>query len=242
MAGSKSAWVEQLLRSAAASVNAQTSDLRQRLDRDSAKLSQAGTTAAGRTVRRFRIWERYLRTWARAFVRAYAESAGQLGAPDAFAPQQLRRLRSAVESHAEIGIRALKDSVDMDHAAAADGSPHPHPERYEHLLAKVMAVADIEIEALAAERELRLLKLAAESAPVPSQLKLDDSSTGRQARLQRFLVEHGVKETDVAKAANVDKADLSRWKTGKLSASSSMAQRIEEVLRGERPLKRPIGQ
>jgi hypothetical protein len=241
MAGTKSESVEQLLRSAKARANAQTSGARQQRDRDLTSLAQAAnTTAAGRAIHRFRIAETYLITWAREFVKAYAESAREFGPPDAFAPHHLRSVRSAIQSHTEIGIRAVKDSVNEDCARRADGSPHPIAARDESVLARVMAAADVEIEDLAAEGELRLRQLAAENVPVPAQIEPDDSPTGRQARLQKFLGDHpGVKQADIARAANVKEPDLTKWKYGKHPGSSSMSERIEEVLGGKLPLKRP---
>jgi hypothetical protein len=241
MAGTKSPSIERLLRSAAAHANAQTSDALRRRDRDLLSLIQASNTAAGRTVLRFRIWKRYLSTCARAFVRAYAASARGFGAPDAFTPQHLLVLRWAIRSRTQKGIRELKQSIDTDYATAADGSWPPIAARYASLLAAVMAAADVQIDPLAADYELRLGQSAAENVAVPAQLEPDDSPEGRQARFQKFLIDHPMKEAEVARAANVDKADLSRWKTGKLPASSSMAQRIEKVLRGELPSKRPGG-
>jgi hypothetical protein len=158
MARTKSASIEQFLRFAAARANAQTSDERLQRDRDLASLAQAAnTTAAKRATHRSRIWEGYLITWARAFVKAYAESSREFGAPDALSPHHLQSVRSAIQSHTQIGISALKHSVDEDYTRTADGSRRPIAARYASLLAKVMAEADVEIAPLAAEGELRLL-------------------------------------------------------------------------------------
>jgi hypothetical protein len=239
MAGTKSASIQQLLRSAAARANAQTSGALRRRDRDLANLIQAGTTSAGRAVLRMRIWERYLSIWAVEFVKAYAKSAGKFGPPDALAPLQLSSVRSATKSHTVIGIIEMRQSLEEDYARTADGSPRPAAARYvRSLLAKVMAAADVEINALADEGELRLGQSAAEGVPVTGQLELDDSPAGRQARLQKFLVDHpGVRQVDVAQAANVNEPEVTQWKKGNLRGSSSMTQRIEKVLRGEMPLK-----
>ena len=119
MAGTKSASVEQLLRWAETRANKRTRGARQQRDRDLASLAQAAnTTAAGRTVHRSRIWERYLTTWAREFVKAYAKFAKKFGPPDAFAQQHHHRLRSSIRSHTQKGIRTLKQSTDTDYAAA----------------------------------------------------------------------------------------------------------------------------
>jgi hypothetical protein len=114
----------------------------------------ANTTAAGRAEQRRRIWQRYLITWAREFVKAYAKFAKKFGPPDAFAQQHHHRLRSSIRSHTQKGIRTLKQSTDTDYATTADGSPRPTAARYASLLAKVMAEADVWIAPLAAEGEL----------------------------------------------------------------------------------------
>jgi hypothetical protein len=200
---------------AAARANAHTSGALQRRDRDLANLTQLANTAAGRAVQRFRIWEGYLSAWARACAKAYGKSARKFGGPEALAPQHLRRVRSAIRSRTQIGIRSLKQSIDTDYATTADGSPRPTAARYASLLAKVMEAADIEIAAIEAEADL-------------------DSFA---ARLQKFCLDHGVKQTDVAYTAKVSDGDLSKVKQNILPASSSPAERIEKVLSGEWQLK-----
>jgi hypothetical protein len=61
----------------------------------------------------------------------------------------------------------------------------------------------------------------------------------REARLQAFLREHDVSIAAICRAANVHKADMQRWRHGKLSQRSMMSQRVEKVLSGTTPLAPP---
>ena len=58
----------------------------------------------------------------------------------------------------------------------------------------------------------------------------------REARLQAFLRNTDVSVAAVCRAANVHKADMQRWRHGKLTQHSLMSQRIEKVLSGITPL------
>jgi hypothetical protein len=147
MAGTKPVSVNQLIRLAAQRAFAQRG---QQLEDDLTNFTQVWNT-----VQLFRIWERYSGSWAHEFVKAYAEYAREFGVTDAFAPQHLRSVRSAIQLNTQIGIGFLRRSVDEEHARTAGYTPLPAPASYESLLAKVMAEADVEIAARAAEVEVR---------------------------------------------------------------------------------------
>ena len=61
----------------------------------------------------------------------------------------------------------------------------------------------------------------------------------REARLQAFREEHDLSIAAICRAARVHKADMKRWRHGKLSSKSVMAIRIDNVLSGVTPLPPP---
>ena len=71
--------------------------------------------------------------------------------------------------------------------------------------------------------------------PVPGKLKYFAPET-REARLQEFMKANGASVAAVSRAAGVFKANMQQWRRGELSDASVMSQRIEDVLRGKRPL------
>jgi hypothetical protein len=83
---------------------------------------------------------------------------------------------------------------------------------------------------------------AARADPLGAELadhNLDLVAKHRESRLQAFLVDRGATVAAVRKVALVQKPDMQRWRHGKLSDKSAMAQRIEKVLSGHTSLKRP---
>jgi hypothetical protein len=62
-------------------------------------------------------------------------------------------------------------------------------------------------------------------------------AAGREGRLQEFVTANHTTIAAVCDAAQVHKPDMQRWRRGELSDDSVMAQRIENVLSGETPLK-----
>src|SRR5437899_2324320 len=105
----------------------------------------------------------------------------------------------------------------------------------EKLLRLARAQADAESSGALRRRDRDLAKLAQSAFTAAG---LDDTLAGRQARLSKFLTEHGVKQADVAITAKVKDADVSHWKAGKIPGWSQTSLRIEQVLSGERPLKK----
>lgn len=75
--------------------------------------------------------------------------------------------------------------------------------------------------------------------PATSELTAAELAIKREARLQRFLEKHYASIAAICRAANVHKADMQRWRHGKLSPHSMMSLRIEEVLSGITPLAPP---
>ena len=65
------------------------------------------------------------------------------------------------------------------------------------------------------------------------------SAPEREARLQEFREKHDMSIAAIRRAARVYKADMKRWRHGKLSPDSVMAKRIENVLSGITPLPPP---
>lgn len=75
--------------------------------------------------------------------------------------------------------------------------------------------------------------------PTDARAALVSSEAGsRERRLEHFRAERGVTFADIARSAEVHKAEFQEWRSGKLKAESVMSQRIESVLSGRRPLRR----
>ena len=66
------------------------------------------------------------------------------------------------------------------------------------------------------------------------------SAPEREARLQEFREKHDMSIAAIRRVARVYKADMKRWRHGKLSPDSVMAKRIENVLSGATPLPPPV--
>lgn len=86
--------------------------------------------------------------------------------------------------------------------------------------------------------------LNVESCPVPALLPTEFPIESRPARVRDFLDKRpGKYKVDIYLSAKVDKKNFRQWERGEMSNSSAMADRIEEVLRGEKALverpKRP---
>ena len=68
--------------------------------------------------------------------------------------------------------------------------------------------------------------------------ELPQDGASRELRLKRFMQRNSATIADIAYSSLVHKPEFSRWRAGKLARKSVMAERIEGVLSGRRPLNR----
>jgi hypothetical protein len=73
--------------------------------------------------------------------------------------------------------------------------------------------------------------------PVTVQDAVSTPSGSREERLQRFTKERGIPIARVERSADVDGKNMDQWRRDEMKDTSVMAERIEDVLAGRRPLK-----
>ena len=111
--------------------------------------------------------------------------------------------------------------------------------------AAVFARVAVGLEKLRAKADARLEDLIAQQVnPEPPVNSTDTQSdkpveSAPEDRLKQFMADHpGTTYADVWYSAKVHKPDFQRWRKNQLKPTSVMSQRIEDVLRGKKPLQK----